>query len=59
MNSRQSLGVFREKQANSIKQESIKLLKSKKKQDKKEMKQLQENSRQIKAGQERIREKAD
>ena len=59
MNSKQSLSLYREKHANAIKQESIRLLKAKKKQDAREMKQMKERSRQIKAGQERIREKTD
>ena len=50
MSSKQSLSLYREKHANAIKQESIKLLKAKKKQDAREMKQMKERSRQIKAG---------
>lgn len=42
MNSKQSLSLYREKHANAIKQESIRLLKAKKKQDAREMKQMKE-----------------
>ena len=48
--SKQSLNLYREKHANAIKQESIKLLKAKKKHDAREMKNMKEKSRQIKAG---------
>ena len=59
MSSKQNLALYREKHANAIKQESIKLMKAKKKQDARDMKQLRERQRSIKETQTRIREKSD
>ena len=57
--SRQELCHLREDRAAAIKKESIKLVKAKKKQEAKELKQLQERRIQIKAAHEKVKEKTE
>jgi len=57
--SKHDLGILREQQAAAIKKESLKLLKVKKKQDARDLKQVKEQRKVIKDAYDRVRERSE